>query len=151
MFCNFFHHYFSQILPSPLPPHQTPPLIPYQFLPPHHLQSFKYQPVIPLIPVLHQCPLYPLFPTLCHMHFLHSKGIDASIIHTSGNRHRRRRKVLHLLGVQVIVPDILGKFHHILNRASRMAGHKIRYQVLFLSQFLVHFFELANEFLEHFP
>ena len=61
----------------------------------------------------------------CHIDRLFRIGIDTSIKHGSGQCHRCRRKILHLLWVVAHFTNVFRQLNGFLQSRARMTGHEI--------------------------
>ncbi len=81
-------------------------------------KAFDNQIIIFLVSVLQDSPLDLFFTVSWDMNGLHAERVKAGIIHAGRCTHRCGSKVLDLLGVKVVVPDIFRKQDHVLDRAA---------------------------------
>jgi len=88
--------------------------------------------------ILEQRPLIGLFlGGSRHVDLLHGEGIQTRIEHTGGDGAGGGVKILHLLGMIVDFFQIQRQLYGVLQGASRMGGHKVGNQELFLVVFLI--------------
>ena len=78
------------------------------------------------------------------MNALQRERVKLCVVHGSRDGHGRGSEILHLLGIHVMIPQILGHIYHIPDGAAGMTGHEIGQKVLLLS-------ELFGNLLEPFP
>jgi hypothetical protein len=88
--------------------------------------------------VLEQGPLESFFVgSSGYVDFLPRTGIDSRVVHAGGESTGSGVEVLYLFGNEVMVPKVLRKFDGCGKVASRMTGDEVRYEVLFLLEFLI--------------
>ena len=83
------------------------------------------------------------------MHRFQSERVETGIVHARGNTHGCRSEVLHLLGVQPVIADVLGERHHVIDRAARMAGHEVGDKILAPGFSFLEGFKPVNEPIEY--
>ena len=64
------------------------------------------------------------------MHRFESKRVEPGVIHAGGDAHWCGGKVLHLFGIEMVVPDVEGELDHIGYRAAGMSRHEVRQEIL---------------------
>ena len=102
-----------------------------QILPVGLDQRLFHQIIVFGIPVLDQRPLHGLLMGVRgDIDLLHGPGVQAGVVHDSGQGRGGGVEVLHLLRIVAHIPDVLRQLHGLLHGRAGMAGHEIGHQKL---------------------
>lgn len=97
-----------------------------------------YQIIIFRVFDLQQSPLHLFFLISAgDIYRLHGSGIQARIVHTGGYAARCGVKILHLLRIQVVIPQKFCQHYCVFHGASRVRRHQVGHQILFFAQLAV--------------
>ena len=102
------------------------------------LQCLQHQLTVTRRTVLHQRTLHCLIMRIAgHKYGFTAFRVDAGIIHRRRRTAGSRNKVLHLLRIVLDVTQKLCQLNSIVQRAARMAGNKVRHQILRQADFFI--------------
>ena len=102
------------------------------------LQRLQHQLAVTRSTVLHQRTLHCLIMRIAgHKYGFAAFRVDAGIIHRRRRTAGSRNKVLHLLRIVLDVTQKLCQLNGIVQRAARMAGNKVRHQILRQADFFI--------------
>ena len=102
------------------------------------LQRLQHQLTVTRSTVLHQRTLHCLIMRIAgNKYGFAAFRVDAGIIHRRRRTAGSRNEVLHLLRIVLDVTQKLCQLNGIVQRAARMAGNKVRHQILRQADFFI--------------
>ena len=112
------------------------PVPPDEVLPASQFQGLAHQGVIFGVARLQQRPLHGLVLRVPgHEHRRHIPGIQAGVVHGSGQGAGGGIKILYLFRVEPVLPQVAGQVDGLVEAAARVGGHEIGHQILLLAVF----------------